>query len=294
MPDMPSDFWSGWIVVLTVTSVAGLLWFVVSLYFGRAETEHEVSPVWDETLTEGEHPAPMWWFWLILGALVFSVIYLMLYPGLGSFSGFFEWSQGHDIEHSQNRFDSAFHDERQVVLDSSIAELKSNEVAMASARRLFVEHCAACHGRDASGQASMFPDLVDDDWQWGGDAAAVERTIKSGRVAVMPGWGSVIGDDGVTAVIDHLRSFKGEAASPRGAEIYGTYCIACHGVDASGSPLLGGPNLRDTTTLYGDDDDALRISIADGRQGEMPAFDGRLDPVQIRLLVAFLSAPPPS
>lgn len=42
---------------------------------------------WNETLNEGKNPAPMWWFWLILATMIFSVIYLMLYPGLGSYSG---------------------------------------------------------------------------------------------------------------------------------------------------------------------------------------------------------------
>lgn len=289
MPDMPSDFWSGWIIVLTVTSVGGLLWFVFSLYFGSGGPTHEESPVWDETLTEGEHPAPMWWFWTMLAALVFSVIYLMLYPGLGSFSGYFKWSQSHDIEHGQARFETAFRDERQAVLDAPIAALQSDELAMASARRVFIEHCAACHGRDAAGQAKMFPNLVDESWQWGGDAASIERTLVAGRVAVMPPWQAVIGDDGVDEVVAHVRSLNGQAApSAEGAQLYATYCVACHGVDGSGVPMLGGPNLLDPASLYGDDMAALRVSIAEGRQGEMPAFGDRLDAVQIRLLVAWL------
>ena len=102
MADLPSDFWSGWIIVLTVASLGGLVWFVFSVYFGGAnEAQHE-SPVWDEDLTEGEAPAPMWWFWMVLAALVFSAIYLMLYPGLGSFAGVLQWSQGQDIEHESD------------------------------------------------------------------------------------------------------------------------------------------------------------------------------------------------
>ncbi len=294
MPDMPSDFWSGWIIVLTVTSVGGLIWFVVSLYFGAGSATHEQSPVWDETLTEGEHPAPMWWFWTMLAALVFSVIYLMLYPGLGSFSGFLEWSQGHDIEHGQARFETAFRDERQFVLDASIEEVQANDVAMASARRVFIEHCAACHGRDAAGQAKTFPNLIDESWQWGGDAASIERTLVAGRNAVMPGWQAIFGDDGVDVVVSHVRSLNGQSGpSPQGAELYATYCIACHGADGSGVAILGGPNLLDPASLYGDDIAAPRISIAEGRQGVMPAFGDRLDPVQIRLLVAWLTSDRP-
>jgi mono/diheme cytochrome c family protein len=36
---------------------------------------------------------------------------------------------------------------------------------MASAQRVFEQNCAACHGHDAKGQAALFPDLKDADWQ---------------------------------------------------------------------------------------------------------------------------------
>ena len=94
---MPADFWAGWVLTLTVLSVAGFAWFVFSLYFGgdgnRGDAEDE-SPRWDGNLREGFHPAPMWWFWLTLASLVFSVVYLMLYPGLGSYAGALRWSEG--------------------------------------------------------------------------------------------------------------------------------------------------------------------------------------------------------
>ena len=93
MADMPTDFWAGWIIVLTAVSVLGFCWLVFSIYFSANREEQEESPVWDETLTEGDNPAPMWWFWMTLAALVITVIYLMLYPGLGSFSGALKWSQ---------------------------------------------------------------------------------------------------------------------------------------------------------------------------------------------------------
>ena len=98
MADMPSDFWSGWIIGLTVVSLLGLTWLVFSIYFSKNGSEEFESPVWDETLKEGNHPAPMWWFWMTLAALVFTVIYLILYPGLGSFSGTLKWSQHGRLE----------------------------------------------------------------------------------------------------------------------------------------------------------------------------------------------------
>ena len=51
---------------------------------------------------------------------------------------------------------------------------------------------------------------------------------------------------------------------------------------------LGAPNLTNDIWLYGNSDDALYQTIAFGRTGIMPAFDQRLDDVQIRMLVAWI------
>ena len=84
MADLPSGFWAGWIAVLTIVSLIGLIWLSLSIYMSREEYK---SPVWDENLREGSTPAPLWWFWLMFALLIFSDIYLVLYPGLGSYRG---------------------------------------------------------------------------------------------------------------------------------------------------------------------------------------------------------------
>ena len=48
--------------------------------------------VWDEDLQEWNNPLPMWWTWLFYITVVFGLIYLVLYPGLGSFAGVLGWS----------------------------------------------------------------------------------------------------------------------------------------------------------------------------------------------------------
>ncbi|MDX1556195.1 MAG: cbb3-type cytochrome c oxidase N-terminal domain-containing protein, partial [Xanthomonadales bacterium] len=168
MADLPGDFWAGWIAVLTVLSLVGLAWLTWSVYFTR-DTEggdsHE-SPVWDENLKEGSRPAPLWWFWLILALMVFSVGYLMLYPGLGSFKGVLKWSQGGRLEHSYQQYQAEFAESRQALLEASFDQLHANRDAMVAARGLFVRNCSACHGPDGEGQASRFPYLVVDSWQW--------------------------------------------------------------------------------------------------------------------------------
>lgn len=293
MADLPTDFWSGWIIMLTVVSLAGLLWLVLSVYFLPMHQGHEEGsePVWDETLREGSNPAPMWWFWLILAAMVFSVVYLMLYPGLGSFKGALRWSQGGQLANHQLLFHQEFAATREALLQQSIPELAVNPVAMGAAVSLFSAHCAACHGSDAGGQANLFPSLRDADWQWGASAEQIEQTIRSGRTAVMIPWQAVLNDAGVNAVAGFVQTLaKGDDAEGHpGQAQYLQFCVACHGAGGEGNVLLGAPRLSDQTWLYGGDLASVRTSIAAGRTGHMPAFAERLDDLQIKLLVAWLA-----
>lgn len=291
MSDMPSDFWAGWIAVITLVSLAGLAWLVFSIYFSPAD-EHEGAdgPVWDENLREGSHPAPIWWFWLILASMVFSVIYLMLYPGLGSYKGALKWSQGGNVESSLARFDDEFGSVRRLIVEGNLATLQDDADIMRSAQRVFDRNCAVCHGYQAQGQADHFPSLVDDVWQWGGTPAQIEQSIRQGRNAVMVSWAQVLGEEGVSNVTDYVLALGTPAANGHaGQQQYNQFCVACHMPDGSGNVALGAPDLADDVWLYGGSAEAVHESIAAGRAGEMPAFGARLDDTQIKLLIALLS-----
>jgi len=289
--DLPTGFWSGWIAVVTIVSAIGLVWVVFSVYFSR-DPEHDEAegPVWDSNLREGSHPAPMWWFWLILGLLVFSVIYLMLYPGLGSYQGALKWSQGGRLQESLAQYDSQFGGIRALVAGAELETLRSDPAVMASAQRVFDRNCAVCHGYDAAGQASYFPDLTDSEWQWGGSPEQIEQSIRGGRNAVMVGWEQVLGADGVDQVAEYMTVVGTDAAEGHAGQArYNQVCIACHGQDGAGNAALGAPSLVDDVWLYGASNEALVHSIAIGRAGVMPEFGERLDDTQIRMLVALLT-----
>jgi len=292
MADMPTDFWSGWIAVLTIVSLAGLAWLVYSVYFsanGHADAE---STVWDETLREGSNPAPMWWFWMILILMVASVLYLMLYPGLGSFSGVLQWSQGGRLEDSASAYAAEFGNQRQLILAAPLETLHNDERVMASAQRIFDQNCSACHGPEGEGQAAYFPNIVDNDWQWGSDAAQLEQTIRAGRQAVMPGLSAVLDEAAIAQISQHvlrLQSGADAAENDPGQTLFATYCAACHSPDGTGNALLGAPNIADTETTYGNSEASIAETIALGRFGVMPPFDTRLNDVQIHMLVAWLT-----
>ena len=297
MFDLPG-FWSGWVVALTLGGIVWLAWLLFAVYFapGRAEGESETGGwegwEWDGNLREGAAPPPLWWFWLLLATLVFSAVYLILYPGLGGMRGALEWTQAGQLRDSA-KADAAKHAAlRAKWRGAGLEALAADDAAMRTARRLYRVNCAACHGLDARGQAKMFPDLTDAAWQWGNDEAQIIRTLTEGRVGAMPPWGAVLGEVGTREVAEYVlalsRGEDGDAAHESGREKYLETCAACHGRDGTGVAALGGPDLTDDAWTYGGSLEDVIHSIARGRTGVMPAQEGRLNEEQIRLLAAWL------
>lgn len=289
MAELPGGFWAGWVAAVTIVTLIGLAWLVWSVYFSANGAPAE--EVWDETLREGAAPAPLWWFWLMLALLAVTVVYLILYPGVGANRGVLRWSQGSRVATSLVRYEQEFGARRAEIASADVSALRADSAALRAGASVFQNHCAACHGADAAGQAQLFPDLADASWQWGGDARSIEQTVAAGRQAVMPPWQAALNDAGVAQVTDYVLALSAGSADEgsEGAQLYRTYCSACHGVDGAGQPLLGAPALNDDVWLYGGTREAVRVSIAQGRTGVMPAFGGRLDAAQIKLVVAWLA-----
>lgn len=292
MADLPSGFWAGWILVVTLVSLAAVAWLVWSIYFGRDQKEEsEVEPVWDETLAEGHNPPPLWWFWLLFGGMVFSLIYLMLFPGLGANTGLLNWSQGKRVTDSYENFETTFADARAAVTDMDLLQIQGDATLMATAERIFQRECAVCHGPEGRGQANLFPNLQDNYWQWGGAPEQIEQTLRSGRNANMIAWQDILTEDVIDNVSAYAMALSAEEdiETHPGKALFEQNCAACHGVTGAGNSALGASRLSDSIWLYGGDFETIRESVRHGRTGEMPAFGDRLDDFQIKLLIAWLA-----
>ncbi len=293
--DFTSGFWTGWVVVITSLGLLFLAFLLYSVFSASGRQIRSEEEVWDGTLSEGNSEPPKWWFFLFLGTIVFTCLYLVLYPGMGSYKGMLEWTQFRQFEHAQ-----AYHEERYGSLHAQwesapFEELAADAAAMATAENLFVDNCSACHGLDGAGQASLFPDLTDDEWQWGGSADEIHASIAKGRQAVMVSQTAQLGGpEGVERMADHVLSLAGLAGpgegARRAAEQYAQVCAACHGADGKGNPLLGAPDLTDGVWLYGSDRESIVETLSNGRNGVMPAQEGRLGPARARLLAAWVAA----
>ncbi|MDD9824837.1 MAG: c-type cytochrome [Gammaproteobacteria bacterium] len=324
-----SAFWSGWIAGIVVLSLIGLAWLLASAYRSRpGDDAAEPDAVWDGTLREANNPAPLWWLALIVALLAYTVVYLVLYPGLGNFPGALKWTRHVQLERRLDAYEERYGALRERWRGASVSELAADPQAMRSAAGIYQTHCSGCHGADARGQARLFPNLADASWQWGGDETQIANSIANGRNGLMPPWGAVLQDKGVAQVADYLLALAagktaagdtgggaggtatgggdasgGDAAiaaadaataadkdpHSAGRKLYSQFCVACHGAEAQGNPALGAPNLADSVWLYGGDEESVRHSIALGRVGVMPAWKERLDETQIRLLTAWLA-----
>ena len=291
MSQFTSAFWDYYLGVISLVSIVACAVFLKSQSVRRGDETETTGHTWDEDLAEYNNPLPRWWSWLFYLTIVFSVIYLVLYPGLGSWRGTLGWTQVKQLDEENVRAQAAYGPlyDRFAALD--VAALSKSPEALAVGQKLFLNHCAQCHASDGGGSRG-FPSLIDRDWLWGGAPQDIKASITDGRNGVMPPWGAVLGEQGVKDVAHYVMSLSGGAADSirvaKGKELYGKTCVACHGADGKGNSALGAPNLTDKIWLHGSGEAAISETIARGRTSQMPAHKGQLSEAKIHLLAAYV------
>lgn len=281
-----SDFWSGWIIILTSLNLVLITWL---LFANRQNTNQgeKTGHVYDG-LEEYDNPLPAWWFNMFVITLVFGVIYLALYPGMGKWEGFLGWTSKGQWEREVAKVEGQFNKAYEQFAGLSVEELSETPKAKKMGQRLFSNNCAVCHGSDGRG-AFGFPNLTDNDWLYGGSPDAIKASITQGRAGVMTPWGSILDDNAVNDVVQHVQSLSGNGeSSENGSKVFTTYCAACHMPDGTGNQVLGAPNLTDDIWLYGGDAGQIKHTVVKGRNGLMPAHKELLNEEKIHLLTAYV------
>jgi len=291
--EFTSGFWDLYIALLTVLSIAAcalLLWAQSGRKAAGAQRP-TTGHVWDEDLAEYNNPLPNWWRWLFYITIVFSVVYLVLYPGLGSWRGTLGWSQVGQLDEENAQAERRFGPLYEKFAATEVEALAKSPDALAVGQKLFLNNCAQCHASDGGGSRG-FPNLTDRDWLYGGDPKTVKTTIAEGRNGIMPPFGDALGGEGVKNVAHYVRSLSGLTTDPLrvafGRDLYMKNCIACHGSDGKGNQALGSPNLTDRTWLHGSDEPQVMETITKGRNNQMPAHKGLLTEAKIHLLTAYV------
>lgn len=265
--------------------------------------------VWDGDLKELNKPLPKWWLYVLYATIVWSIGYWILYPAWPLAQDYTRGMLGYsqrdvvardiaDAKQAQAPF-------LQAIADKSFDDIRSDANLMEFVRRggaaQFANNCAPCHGSGAQGFKG-YPNLNDDDWLWGGTVEEIENTIRYGirsdhestHQGMMPRFGidGLLEKGQVTDVAEYVLSLSGKSEDAekagRGAEVFAMQCAACHGPDGKGMSEMGAPNLADAIWLYGGRKADVVESIHGGRAGMMPAWEGRIDPVSIRMLAIYV------
>ncbi|HEY8507532.1 MAG TPA: cytochrome-c oxidase, cbb3-type subunit III [Steroidobacteraceae bacterium] len=276
--------------LLNILGILWLLWWTRKDRTGKAQTE-TTGHVWDDDLREYNNPLPRWWLGLFLISVVFGLTYLAIYPGLGNFPGLKGWSQEEQYRQQSEQAEALLAKTFARFEAQDLATLVQDPEALRVGRNLFLNNCAACHGSDGRG-APGFPNLTDNDWLWGGTPEAIMESIRNGRTGTMMAWQPVIGRAAVEDVLAYVMSLSGRKLpagdAAAGKKTFEQMCSACHGMDGKGNQQLGAPNLTDQIWLHGGSVAAVRETIANGRQGEMPAHLDRLGETRTRLIAAYV------
>jgi cytochrome c oxidase cbb3-type subunit 3 len=295
MSDFTSEGWGLYVALIALISIIGCGVFLKSCSIKRAASGKQVDTTghtWDEDLTEWNNPLPRWWMWLFYLTIVFSLGYLVLYPGLGTYQGYLNWSSRGEYEGEQAHAKAAYGPVFEKFLAQDLKTVAADPQAREMGQRLFLNYCSQCHGSDAGGGRG-YPNLRDRDWLYGGSPEIIKASIAGGRSGMMPPLGASVGSDEDVKDTAHyvlklagrthdgLRAYRGEAK-------FKTICAACHGPEGKGNQQIGAPNLTDEVWLHGGSESFIVETITKGRKSLMPQHSAFLDEGKIHLLAAYV------
>lgn len=293
MSDFTSNFWSVYVAAITLIGILAcllLLWFS-----GKAKAmtanDNTTGHVWDGDLREMNNPLPRWWVWLFVITVVFGLLYLVLYPGLGSSAGKLGWSQQGQYEAEMAKGEKEVAPLYAKFTAMSPEDMAKDAQAMGIGERLYLNNCSQCHGSDGRGSKG-FPNLADNDWLWGGTHDKIKETLVQGRMGNMPPMAAAVGTpDDVKNVAHYVLSLSNSPHDTLRASLgkakFGS-CAACHGMDGKGNTALGAPNLSDDIWLHGWGENAIVAIINNGKVNQMPAQADKLSEAQIHVLATYV------
>ena len=297
------------VTILHILGYIGLVYWTTHIKAGGDAKEGEViDHTWDGDLKEMNNPMPGWWLSLFYLMIAFAIAYLFLYPGV--YKGSKGWTQLTQYQQESRRVDARSAEYFRHYAGKSVEDLAKDTDALAIGRRIFLQNCAVCHATDAGGTPGNYPNLTDKDWIWGGTPENIINTITNGHTGAMPAGGALISvtpgqapsaedQQKLEDVSNYILALGGyehdQALAEKGKELYGTSCVACHGPDGKGNPVIGGINLADQTWLYAEDSEdpaALKTFIQNQiqhpRNNVMPAWKDILGEAKIKVVAAYV------
>jgi len=263
---------------------------------------------WDG-IKELDTPMPRWWLWTFYATILFALVYVILYPAFPlvtrATSGVLGWSSRDAVRSEMQAAVTAQASYREAIASTSMDQIVANpdlfQFATRAGRSAFLVNCVQCHGAGAQGGVG-YPNLQDDDWLWGGTPEELRVTIAHGirsddpqtHQSVMPAFGhdGILQHDQIVDVSAYVMTLSGLTprfgVTSKGQAVFADNCASCHGAGGEGDKALGAPSLKDAIWLRSADQNAIIAQINNPKLGIMPAWEGRLGPVAVKELAAYV------
>ncbi|WP_415921940.1 cytochrome-c oxidase, cbb3-type subunit III [Tateyamaria sp. SN6-1] len=264
---------------------------------------------WDG-IEELNNPLPRWWLWCFYLTIIWGIGYTIAYPAWplvnSATAGMLGYSTRGEVATEIAAVEEANGAINATLVAAELTEVSADaelmQYATSAGGAVFRTWCAQCHGSGGAGvQASGYPNLLDDDWLWGGTIEDIHLTITHGirneedldsRYSQMPAFGEILEEGEILAVVQYVKSLSGTpedaTLAAAGAEIYLDNCSACHGEEGLGDISQGAPNLADAIWLYGGDTERLIETVTYSRFGVMPPWQGRLSEAELRAVALYV------
>jgi len=264
---------------------------------------------WDG-IEELNNPLPRWWLWTFYLTIIWGIGYTIAYPAWPMISGATAGVMGYSTRGNVAE-DIAAHQDQNAELVTALLgadmlaladDVDLNRYAVARGGSVFRAQCSQCHGSGAAG-ALGYPNLLDNDWLWGGTIDSIVHTVRHGirndtdddaHWSQMPAFGDMLEKDEIAATVEYVVSLSNSDANAelaaQGADLFMDNCASCHGDTGLGDQSMGAPNLADAIWLYGGDRDSLTETIKYARFGIMPAWGQRLSEEDVRAVSAYVHA----
>lgn len=262
--------------------------------------------VWDDNLRELTNQPPRWWMNTLYLSGIFLVLYFVLYPSIplvdGWTKGILGWTQMKRLNESVQEIEAIrapFENKLKGMSAAAIiADDELSNYTIASAKVLFGDRCAPCHGTGGSGNPG-YPVLADDDWLYGGTVDNIQQSITMGRRPMMPAYGNMLNEQQLDDLTKHMIALSKGSEHAAGKELYMNQgCGGCHGMDARGMQMMGSANLTDAIWRFTPGtEESVKYTIKYGvnapgaketRPAVMPSFQNQLSETDITKLTVYV------
>jgi len=262
--------------------------------------------VWDGNLRELTNQPPKWWMITLYLSAVFLIVYFILFPSIpllhGATKGVLGWTQMKRLKETVAEVEQvrAPYETKLAAMDANaiIADRELSDYTVASAKVLFGDRCAPCHGSGGSGNPG-YPVLADDDWLYGGSIETIQQSIRNGRKGMMPGFGAMLNDQQIAALSKHVIAMSKGGEYAEGKALFESQgCAGCHGADGKGMSMIGSANLVDAIWRFSPgSEESVQYTIKHGvnapgaketRVAEMPSFQQQLSDLEIKKLAVYV------